>query len=60
MYRADADGVGLTPLTTGAPRALWWATRHNERRARDPLTINNTQSTYESSDRVVKRWPGYL
>ena len=51
MYRADADGVGLTPLTTGAPRALWWATRHNERRARDPLTINNTQSTYESSGR---------
>ena len=47
----DADGVGLTSLTTGAPRVLWWATRHNERRARDPLTINNTQSTYESSGR---------
>ena len=47
LYRADADGVGLTSLTTGAPRVLWWATRHNERRARDPLTINNTQSTYD-------------
>ena len=59
MFWFNADGVGLSRDVECDRGSAAVICRGDGVRA--SLLVNNTQSTYESSDsRVVKGWPRYL